>query len=309
MRRFLSFAKINLYLAVLGRRPDGYHEIDTLMQTVNLADRLELTPLAAGGIEVACPAGGAPVGEENLVWRALAHLKQRQRVVAGMRVVLHKRIPAQAGLGGGSSNAACALAAGNRLWHLGLSDEALEALAAEIGSDVPFFVRGGTQRCRGRGEILDPQPACPAATWVIVKPAWSLETGRVYAKWRTGLTYSQSRVRILLESLAKRDLPTLVADGFNDLEGPALKLEPAAARLTAYMREANLLGVRMTGSGSAWIGMAPNPEVARGVELAAAERGWVIYRVRPTTRGWIEETDQGLGLSSGANPDGVRRPE
>ncbi len=290
MRRFLSFAKINLYLAVLGRRPDGYHEIDTLMQSVDLADRLELVPLASGDLEVHCPGGGAPSGEANLVWRALARLKQCGRVPGGLRVVLHKRIPAQSGLGGGSSNAACALAAGNQLWGLGLCEDELEALAAQVGSDVPFFVRGGTQRCRGRGEVLEPQPPCPDATWMVIKPDWSLETRLVYAKWHSGLTYSRSRVRILLESLAKRDLPTLVADGFNDLEGPALELEPAAVRLTAYMREANLLGVRLTGSGSAWIGLAPNSEVARGVEQTAAERGWVVYRVRPTTRGWIEET-------------------
>jgi 4-diphosphocytidyl-2-C-methyl-D-erythritol kinase len=290
MRRFLSFAKINLYLAVLGRRPDGYHEIDTLMQTVDLADRLEMTPLAASAIEVACPEGGAPTGEENLVWKALARLKQHCDVPGGMRVVLHKQIPARAGLGGGSSNAACALAAGSLLWGLGLSGGDLEALAAEVGSDVPFFVYGGTQRCRGRGEMLDPQPPLPDATWLIVKPAWSLETRRVYAKWRSGLTYSPSRVKILLESLAKRDLPTLVVDGFNDLEGPASELEPAADRLRAYLREAKLQGVRLTGSGSAWIGLAPNPEVARELETAAPGQGWVVYRVRPTTRGWIEET-------------------
>jgi 4-diphosphocytidyl-2-C-methyl-D-erythritol kinase len=290
MRRFLSFAKINLYLAVLGRRPDGYHEIDTLMQTVDLADRLELEPLAAERIEVVCPAGGAPEGEDNLVWQALTRLKQRCGVRGGMRVALRKRIPARAGLGGGSSNVACALSAGSQLWGLELSDQELEAFGAQIGSDVPFFVRGGTQRCRGRGEILEPQPPLPDSTWVIVAPPWGLETGHVYAKLRSGLTYSPPRVRILLESLAKRDLPTLVAEGFNDLEGPASEIEPAAARLSACMREANLLGVRLTGSGSAWIGMAPNPEDARAVEQAAGGQGWVVHRVRPTTRGWIEET-------------------
>ncbi len=290
MRSFLSYAKINLYLAVLGRRPDGYHEIDTLMQSVDLCDRLEMSALAADRFEVVCPAGGAPAGEANLVWRALDLLKHRHHVAGGMRVVLHKRIPAGAGLGGGSSDAACALAAGSRLWGLGCGEGELEALASEIGSDVPFFIRGGTQRCRGRGEILEPQPPLAEGTWVVVVPPWSQATGAVYAKFQYGLTYSDARIRILLESLAKRDLPTLVMGGFNDLEGPATELQPAATRLSAYMREANLHGVRMTGSGSAWIGHAADPADARKLEEAAAGHGWVVYRVGPTARGWIEET-------------------
>jgi len=290
MRSFLSYAKINLYLAVLGRRPDGFHEIDTLMQTVDLSDRLELIPLAQDRLEVLCPAGGAPSGEENLVWRALDLLKRRRRVGEGMRVLRHTRIPAGAGLGGGSSNAACALSAGSRIWGLDCDDAEIESLAAEIGSDVPFFVRGGTQRCRGRGEILDPQAPLPDGEWVVVMPPWSHATSLVYAKLRSGLTYSPSRSKIFLESLAKRNLPTMVVDGFNDLEGPATELQPAAVRLAAYLREANLQGVRMTGSGSAWIGLAADSADVRRLEDAAAGHGWVVYRVRPTSRGWIEET-------------------
>ncbi len=289
MRRFRSHAKINLYLAVRGRRPDGYHEIDTLMQTVDLADHLACEPLADGRIEVRCPGGGAPEGTGNLVWQALDRLRFASGRTVGMRVELEKRIPTGAGLGGGSSNAACALCAGNLLWATGLSAEELEHLASEIGSDVPFFVRGGTQRCRGRGERLDPQPPLPESTWAIVKPPWDLATRDVYAKLRNDLTYSDRSVRMLLADLAKRNLPTLVAEGFNDLEGPALELVPAAHRLAACMREANLSGVRMTGSGSAWIGWLSDPDGVSRLEEVCSRRGWVVYWVRPTARGWNEE--------------------
>jgi 4-diphosphocytidyl-2-C-methyl-D-erythritol kinase len=286
--RFRSFAKFNLYLAILGKRPDGYHEVDTVLQTVDLSDELQFEPLTESKIEVVCDLPGVPSGPQNLVWQALALLRKRTRVAGGMRVRVRKQIPTQAGLGGGSSNAACALAAGNLLWGTGLRDEQLEQLAAHLGSDVPFFVRGGTQRCRGRGQRLTPVTPLGESQWVIVKPRWNLSTVDVYGHVQTGLTHNVAKVSILLESLAKRDLRTVVAAGFNDLERPAITLQPGATRLTAWMSEAGLTGIRLAGSGSSWVGYCADPQTARQIILDGSNRGWSLWGVRPTGRGWIE---------------------
>jgi 4-diphosphocytidyl-2-C-methyl-D-erythritol kinase len=293
MRAFLSYAKFNLYLAVLGRRPDGYHEIDSVLQSVSLADRLTFTPLEDPRLELHCDAPGIPTGAGNLIVRALERLRSRGGVRAGMRVVLEKRIPAMAGLGGGSSNAACALAAGNLVWSTGLPEEAL----AELGSDVPFFLRGGAQRCRGRGERLDPLTPIPASDWILVKPPWGHATRDVYALTAKELTGERPDVRIMLESIAKRDLPGIVGLGFNDLEGPAREITPQADDLRRRLAAAGLQGVRQAGSGSAWVGWCPDPVAARRVRSEGRRRGWAVYRVRPTERGWIEAQSGPPGLS------------
>ncbi|MCK4303939.1 MAG: 4-(cytidine 5'-diphospho)-2-C-methyl-D-erythritol kinase [Candidatus Eisenbacteria sp.] len=285
---FVSYAKFNLYLAVLSKRSDGYHEVDTVLQSISLADTLSFEPLDDDHLEVECDGDNIPSGPANLVWRALALLRERCGLCKGMRVKLHKRIPARAGLGGGSSNAACALAAGNLLWKLGLREGELEQMGAELGSDVPFFIRGGTQRCTGRGEWLEAVMPLADSTWVVVKPEWDLSTGAVYECIRSVLTPNEAKARMFLGFLAKRDLHSIVEKGFSDLEGPAGELQPRAAELKAWMSEAGLVGIRLAGSGSAWVGYCPDPGMARHIVSAGRERGWVVHHVRPTGRGWSE---------------------
>ncbi len=304
MRRFISYAKFNLYLAVGRRRSDGYHEIDTVLQTIDLADELSFEPLESGHLDVICPDPAVPGGPENLVHRALELLRDRSGVEEGMRVVITKRIPPEAGLGGGSSNAACALAAGSLIWGLGLRADELEAMAADIGSDVPFFIRGGTQRCRGRGEICERLEPLPDSVWVVVKPAGGLSTTEVYGLFRSPLTQNRQEVRMILESVAKRDLPTVVEMGFNDLEGPASEIQPTVARLTAWMRTAGLTGSRLAGSGSAWVGLVSDPEAVRRAELDGFPSGWRVFRVRSTDRGWIEQETSASESHGKVNPDG-----
>jgi len=288
MHHFRAFAKINLYLAVLGRRPGGYHEIDTAMQSVTLADELLCEPLPGGGLAVECSAPGVPAGRGNLVWQALALLQDRGRVRDGLRVRLEKHIPTQAGLGGGSADAACALVAANRIWGLGLAPEELEGLAAEIGSDVPFFVRGGTRRCRGRGERTEALEPLPRSVWAIVKPEYGLSTADVYARVKTGLTAREAETRMLLGCLAKRDLAGAVARMFNDLESAAMSVRPEAGEVKAWMLSLGMTGVTLAGSGSAWCGLCPEGLPVDRARREAGERGWRMQWVKSAEQGWAE---------------------
>ncbi len=291
MRRFLSYAKFNLYLAVLGRRPDGFHEVDTVLQSIDLADDLLFEPRKESEIIVECDADDVPGGELNLVYKALALLRAECGEQRGMRAILGKRIPVGAGLGGGSSNAACALGAANLIWDLGLHEEDLERLAAHLGSDVPFFVRGGAQRCTGRGEILEPVSQLSSSEWTVVVPQWRSATAGVYAHATSRLTPHERQIRMLLQFLAKRNLLSVVTGGFNDLEEPAGKLRPETNQLRSHLVAAGLAGVRMAGSGSAWIGFPSDPETTRRVQTEGRRRGWCVLPVRPTGRGWIETGD------------------
>lgn len=296
-RRFLSYAKINLYLALKGERPDGFHEIDTVLQSVDLADELLFEPCPVGDLNVYSDTPDVPSGKENLVWKALDLLRRMTGACQGMTVHLRKRIPAQAGLGGGSSNGACALAAANLIWELGLEPPALEMLAAQLGSDVPFFVRGGTQRCLGRGEVLEPLTPLPDSSWVIVKPRWNLATGDVFKKAGSALTLNSLKVRIILKSIAKRDLPTVGEEGFNDLEDSAIDLEPGATELVAALSRAGLVGIRLAGSGSSWVGWHRETTRFEQIEAAGRDHGGSVFLVGPTGRGWIE-TDKSASDST-----------
>lgn len=288
MERWLSFAKFNVYLAVLGRRGDGFHDLDTLLQSVSLADTLTCETLAGTAIEVTCDDPSVPEGPGNLVWRAVALLQERRGVRRGLRVHIAKRIPPQAGLGGGSSNAACALVAADRLWRLGLTVEELERLAAEIGSDVPFFVRGGAQRARGRGERLAPCLSLPHSIWVIVKPRFGLETARVYGQFSPRLTSREAQISMVLENLAKRDLVGVAESMFNDLESAAQCVRPQAGEVRSWMTGCGMRGVVLAGSGSAWVGHCPQACEAAQIEAAARRQGWQAWRVEPVKRGWSE---------------------
>lgn len=285
---YLAYAKFNLSLAVLGKRDDGYHEVDTILQSIDLSDRLELTPSDRGGLEVTADAPDVPDGEANLVWRALELLRESCSIEEGMRVRITKRIPARAGLGGGSSDAACALCAANRIWDARLPGGDLEHLAARIGSDVPFFVRGGTQRCRGRGERVAPLPDLPLTKWVIVKPEHDLATSDVYARATPNLTTASAKSRITQDAVAKRDASGVVAGLFNDLEAAAEELLPEAAQVRAWMGRLGLSHNVMAGSGSARVGYCPDDSVGPRAVAEGRRRGWQVFLVKTETRGWSE---------------------
>ncbi len=288
VRCFCAFAKINLYLAVLGKRDDGYHDVDTVLQSVDLSDRLIFAETRPGRLEVRCDAAGVPEGPANLVWKALALLRTRYRPATGLSVRIEKGIPVQAGLGGGSADAACALAAANRIWALGLSDDELEGYGAELGSDVPFFVRGGTRRCRGRGERTEALIPLADSLWAIVKPPWGLSTAAVFACAGAALTSHEANIRMVLGHLAKRDLGGLAGWIFNDLESAAQQLHPEVGEIKSWMTSLGVHGVVQAGSGSAWVGLCSNPRTAADLAAQGPARGWAVFLVRPVKGGWIE---------------------
>ena len=259
-------AKINLGLAVLGRRPDGYHDIRTIFQAIDLCDTLEVAERAEPGIalRVAGPEW-APDGPENLVVRVGEALRGQYAPDRGAEIRLEKRIPAGAGLGGGSSDAAATLLALERLWGLRLEPEARSRLALEIGSDVPFFLLGGTARGEGRGEILTPLPPPPPAYWALILPAFSVSTAQAYAEVSRSLTIPSNHLTMLEVALAQANPDLLVRNFVNDLEAGVFRIEP---ELAALKREVASVGVAvgLSGSGSALFAMARNQGDARRLQ-------------------------------------------
>ena len=169
--RIPAFAKINLSLEVIGRRDDGYHDVATILQTIDLADELALEP--ANTLSVTCDDPGL-AGESNIVWRAATNLASRAGILPRARIHITKRIPVAAGLGGGSADAAAALLGLNRMWELNLATPELHQVAATLGSDVPFLLTGGTALATGRGDVLHPLPPLPethvSSWWCLGTP-------------------------------------------------------------------------------------------------------------------------------------------
>jgi len=176
-------AKINLSLRILGKRPDGYHELDTLMVPIRLADEVEVTLVPGHEVSVACNDPEIPTGRENLCVKAVEAFREETGIAHGIAISLMKRIPHGAGLGGGSSDAAAVLSAVNALFDQPLVPEELLMLAASLGSDVPFFLHGGAAWCRGRGEILEDAPPVPDRTLLLIKPPFPVPTAWAYGRY------------------------------------------------------------------------------------------------------------------------------
>lgn len=258
----LAPAKINLGLAVLGRRPDGYHELLTLFQAVSLCDRLVLRRRRSG-IRVNCPAL-AGLGADNLAHRAAALFFEMSGAAGGVEIDIEKRIPAGGGLGGGSSDAAASLLGCCRLFGVCATGEQLRGWAATLGSDVPFFVEGGAAVGAGRGEAVRPiEPWRGAATALIHVPPEGLSTPAVYGRLDpAGLTGDRRAFRILLARWGGGDLRRLGAALFNDLEGAAFALNPRLAAVKDALGAAGAAGALLCGSGSSVVGLFADPAAA-----------------------------------------------
>jgi 4-diphosphocytidyl-2-C-methyl-D-erythritol kinase len=291
----LTPAKLNLFLEVLARRPDGFHEIETLIAAIALYDTLTFEPHAAREITLECrwahglaarglrlasvqeqgAFGDLPGGPDNLAWKAADLLRERAGEKRGARMTLVKRVPSAAGLGGASSDAAAVLVAANLGWNLGWSRARLAELAAELGSDVPFFLSCGAAICRGRGEQIEPlRPA--RLQMVVVRPPVGLSTPQVYR-----------RCRPADRPLSARDLHKALECGnaaavgqrlFNRLQAPAAELTPWIDRLAEEFTRQGCLGHQMSGSGSSYFGVARHARHAQRVasRLRARQIGTVF---------------------------------
>ena len=276
-------AKINLGLWILGRRPDGYHEIDTVMQTVSLEDELLLT--AAPGF--ALTTRGLPIlgGAPNILERAWELIAARAGG-AGIHVRLTKRIPIAAGLGGGSSDAAGFLLGANRLLTLDLHDDEIQSLASRLGSDVPFFLHGGTARATGRGEQVRHLCPAPPAWVVLATPPVAIATTWAYGRVRIPLTHPEGMATILSAAIASQDWRSISPHFHNDFEDVVLpEFEVVAGLRRALGNQSGVLGSLLSGSGSTVFGLARTRDEAQSAAQVVATGGVTVHVVRTTERG------------------------
>ncbi len=268
-------AKVNLSLLVLGRRPDGYHELMTLMQPLSLADELCLSDQASG-LEFSCD--DSALRENNLVTRAASAYFQVLGRQPRARLHLSKRVPVAAGLGGGSSDAAAALVGLNLLHGRALAPEQLLGLARGLGADVAFFLGGVTALCSGVGDRVQPWPDFPLLHYVLVNPGVAVSTAWVYGQFDLAWTNRRGRNRISRPN--KRSLPTgeiLV----NDLELVTLEAHPELARIKRVLLEEGAWGALMSGSGPTVFGVFAEAEAAgRAARSLEARGGWWVRACR-----------------------------
>jgi len=264
-------AKINLTLRIIGKRPDGYHELESVMQMLSLADSLVIGD--ADTLRFTC-SDPALDGEDNLVLKAARLLLTRCPEGRGARIHLEKKIPSQAGLGGGSSDAAAALSALNEFWDIRLPADELFPLAAQLGSDVPFFMNGPSAVVRGRGEEVTPVINKTPCHIVVAKPTAGLSTPRVYADLHAPVIphgaeqpHRLPETRAMIRALETGNIESVARAVSNALEGPALQLLPELYPLRERMLEQGCLSVLLCGSGSALFGICADAETARRAAL------------------------------------------
>lgn len=250
-----SPAKINLFLEITRRRDDGYHEIDTFMQELSLADTITLEAHDGPELTLACDMPGIPVDASNLMMKAAALFRREAHLSSGVHMTLKKCIPAGGGMGGGSSNAAITLRGLNRLHQQPLSPSTLMKLAAQVGSDVAFFLEGGTARCTGRGEIITPQSPCPRMHVVLIFPEWGISTPAAYRALDPA-TFAQYDGKRFADALRSDNIAMIAQAGFNRFEEAVFGMEPREKALFEILSTWPFLTVRMSGSGSTLFGIA-----------------------------------------------------
>lgn len=273
-------AKVNLYLEVLRKRADGYHEIRTVLQHVDLCDEIRIMGRAQE-ISVESVGLSCPTGEENLVHRATALFLKTTGIRTGVRVQIVKRIPLGAGLGGGSSDAATTLWGLNRLFQADLSRERLEQLGAQLGSDVPFFFRGPTMWATGRGEELHPLPPFPPTWLLIVFPGFPVSTTWAFANLELTGEDKSIRVRAAAE---QGDFEPLLAAPWNRFEEVIFRRYPAIKQLKESLEAWGARPTLMTGSGSAVFGRARDREEAEAWGARLREKGCTVFVVQTVSR-------------------------
>lgn len=273
-------AKVNLYLEVLRKRADGYHEIRTVLQHVDLCDEIRIMgrerEISVESVGLSCP-----TGEENLVHRAAALFLKTTGIRTGVRIQIVKRIPLGAGLGGGSSDAATTLWGLNRLFQADLTRERLEHLGTQLGSDVPFFFRGPTMWASGRGEELHPLPLFPPTWLLIVFPGFPVSTAWAFANLELTGGDKSIRVRAAAE---QGDYEPLLAAPWNRFEEVIFRRYPAIKQLKESLEAWGARPALMTGSGSAVFGRARDREEAEGWGARLREKGCTVFVVQTVSR-------------------------
>ncbi len=274
-----AFSKINLGLRVLGKRPDGYHEIHTVFQTISLRDTLRFTVTDAPHIVLACDDRRVPSGAENIVCRAAAALQQRCKAQQGAYIRLEKKIPTEAGLGGGSSDAAVTLLALAHLWQTSVTEGDLIEIAGSLGADVPFFLRGGTALGTGIGKDIAELSDADEKLLIVIKPNAGISTAAAYQALNAPSLTSAEGKTILSSSQRDEFFDNLDSDALqNDFEAVAFGLEPEIARAKAALIRSGARAALLAGSGSAVFGIFDGGDAQeRAIQTIELEAGWRVF--------------------------------
>lgn len=277
-----SYGKINLGLRVLGKRPDGYHEIETILQTVDLCDEIIFRPLT-GGIRLVCTHPLVPEDDRNLAWKSVEMIREKCGITEGIQITIKKSIPVGAGLGGGSSNAAVTLRGLAEMWGLPLTEQDLFCLAGEIGSDVPFFLKGGTALATGRGQRLEYLDSdWGDRSFVVIYPKIEVSSAWAYKSLKLDLTQTRKYVnlKVLFNTWtfghsSRMDLL------LNDLEEGVNRRYPVVGLAKEALLSAGALAAAMTGSGSAVYGIFGSWGEARKAAQRLQQPRWDVFLTRP----------------------------
>jgi 4-diphosphocytidyl-2-C-methyl-D-erythritol kinase len=242
-------AKINLTLDVLYKRDDGFHEVEMVMTTIDLADRIELRLLSEPQIKIDCSASFVPTDERNLTYQVAKLLQERYGVKQGVAISIDKHIPVAAGLAGGSSDAAATIKGLNQLWNLGLSVDEMVSFGTEIGSDVSFCIYGGTALATGRGEMITPLPTPPPFWVILAKPPIGVSTGNIYGKLQVSEIRKHPDTQRMIGAIESRNFADITSSLGNVLEMVTLKEYPEVLHIKKQMKKFGADGVLMSGSG------------------------------------------------------------
>ena len=279
-----SFAKINWTLEILGRRADGYHELRTILQTVDVCDQMQFVA-AESNIALTCDNPAVPCDATNLIYRAAVLLQELTGCDKGAKIHLQKRIPMGAGLGGGSGNAAVALLALTQLWELDVAPRDLFRLGSQLGSDVPFFFFGGTGIGIGRGDEVYPMADITAEYLLLVNPGVHVPTREIYGNLPSELTSTPAvnKMPFSLEAAYARMRGTRW-NLRNDLERPALALYPLIGQVKERLRELQAAAVLMSGSGATVFAVFESEAARAQAQQALSETGWWCATTRTLSR-------------------------
>ena len=266
-------AKINLALDIISRLPNGYHEVDMVMQSITLADRLSFTP--SPEVEITCDHPDLPLDERNLIWKAVKLVQNTFQIKAGVKIQLTKVIPIAAGLAGGSADAAATLMALNQIWKLGLAQPELLELGVKLGADVPFCIRQGTARARGIGERLTPIDSKLNCSLLLVTPKIHVATAWAYNQLQLGLIKYHPPINRIVQALTAGDNAALVSAWGNVLEEVVIPAFPEVARVKEVLHRFGVKSSLMSGSGPSVFCLNPPPGLLVPVSTALPQ-DWFV---------------------------------
>lgn len=278
-----AMGKINLGLDVVRRRPDGYHEVKMVMQTVNLYDKVEITAESKPGIRISANLSFLPVNENNIVYKAAALLMDRYGIAQGVNIRLEKHIPVAAGMAGGSTDGAAVLYGMNRIFSLGLSKKTLMELGVTLGADVPYCIMRGTALSEGIGEVLTPLPPMPDCWILIARPPVSVSTKFVYENLHLENISRHPDIDGIVQAIRDSDLHGMCSRLENVLETVTVKKHPEIDEIKKFMCQRGAISALMSGSGPTVFGIFTNERETRSACEALKETGMArqVYVVKP----------------------------